>query len=810
LNAHALEVLEFEKVRRMLIRWTFSIPGRERAESLRPDLDHAQVLRSQARIAEWRRLELKGSAPGAAEIGDLRPLLVRLRRSEGSLEGRELTVFLPFLDHLQRLRVLWEAATGALDEMPALSEVLCEVGDFATPRARLARSLSPSGELLDTASPELARIRRELLESRQRAADLLEGMRLRLRDDREDTFVTLREGRYVLSVRSHHRSVLPGLVHGHSQSGQSVLLEPLEAVEANNRVADAREDEHYEEARILRELTDLLREHAPGLDRAFGVVGELDVVRAATRLALDQRAEAPALNGNGRLRVVRGRHPLLAEAETRGGAKVVPLDLDMNTGDPVLLVSGPNMGGKTVALKTVGLLVLMARAGLFVPAADGTDLPLVDEIFVDLGDEQSIESDLSTFAGHLRNIGETWEKAGSSSLVILDELGGGTDPEEGAALGMALLEGLAARGTLTVATTHLTAVKLFVSDRAGMRNAAMEFDPLSMTPRFRLVIGEPGTSRAFDIARRILPRLDLLDRAERYRSPLLVQMEERFGRIDAERMRVEGERRKLEDERERMREAVERRDRQATRLRERLEKLKTERRAAAGRIYDEAQAFVRNLKESLELRASEPVQAVLPEVKKAERDLEQRIAQVRRMPVPDPRGRKLPADKALPGENAWISRLRAVVCIERMSGERVWVDWRGRRFEVSRDELEEPPADLSRRSEDSRLPETHRRMEATRQLTSLDEAPAESIDRELDLRGCRVEEALQILDAYLDKASLQRLHQVRIVHGKGTGALKREVEKHLRGHPLVSSFRMGELAEGSWGVTVANLGPGLT
>lgn len=780
----------------MLIRWTFSIPGRERAESLRPDLDLVEVLRSQARIAEWRGLELRGIAPGGAEMGDLRPLLVRLRLSEVSLDGRELTAFIPFLDHLRRLRSLWEEAVGSANKLPALAEILHEVGDFATARTRLARSLSPTGEILDTASPELARIRRELFDSRQRVADLLEGMRQRLRDDREDTFVTLREGRYVLSVRSHHRTLFPGLVHGHSQSGQSVLLEPLEAVDANNRVAEAREDERYEEARILRELTDLLRERAADLGRAFAVVGELDLVRASTRLALDQRAEAPALNANGRLRVVRGRHPILAAAETRGGTKVVPLDLDMDTKDPVLLVSGPNMGGKTVALKTVGLLVLMARAGLFVPAADGTDLPLVDEVFVDLGDEQSIEGDLSTFAGHLRNIGETWEHAGSSSLVILDELGGGTDPEEGAALAMALIEGLAARGTLTLATTHLTAVKLFVADRAGMRNAAMEFDPISMTPRFRLAIGEPGTSRAFDIARRILPRLDLLDRAERYRAPLLVQMEELFGRIDAERVRVEGERRKLEEERERMREAADRRDRQAARLRERLEKLKTDRRAAAGRVYDEARAFVKNLKETLEARALESVTAVLPDVKRAERDIEKRIAQVQRTPIVEPHGRKLSGEKISPGGAAWIPRLAAIVRIERVSGNRTWVEWQGRRFEVSRDELEEPPVEAARRSA------------SVRPAGQFDDATSEPLERELDLRGRRVEEALGMLDAYLDKASLRRLDQVRIVHGKGTGVLKREVEKYLRGHPLVSSFRTGELAEGSWGVTVANLGPG--
>jgi DNA mismatch repair protein MutS2 len=330
----------------------------------------------------------------------------------------------------------------------------------------------------------------------------------------------------------------------------------------------------------------------------------------------------------------------------------------------------------------------------------------------------------------------------------------------------------------------------------------MEFDPLSMTPRFRLVIGEPGTSRAFDIARRILPRLDLLDRAEQYRSPLLVQMEELFGRIDAERVRMEAERRKLEEERERMREAAERRDRQAARLRERLDKLKTERRAAAGHLYDEAQAFVKNLKESLELRAREQVDTVLPEIKRVEREIAQKIAQVRRIPVVDPHGRRLPAERVRPGEEAWIPRLRAIVRIERMSGERTWVDCQGRRFEVSRAELEEPPVDPGRRAQASH------RGEATRAPGALDEPPADLVARELDLRGCRAEEALQMLDAYLDKASLQRLDQVRIVHGKGTGVLKREVERHLRGHPLVSSFRTGELAEGSWGVTVANLGAG--
>jgi len=841
LNPHALEVLEFEKVRRMLCRWTFSIPGRERAESLSPGLVRDEILLSQERISEWKGLELRGEAPGATELGDLRPLLVRLQRGAAALEASELYRFLPFLDHLERLRSVWPSDPSRRAGLPRLSEILSRLGDFREVRRRLARSVSSTGEILDTASPELARIRQDLFQRRQHATDLLEGLRGRLHDDREDTFVTLREGRYVLSIRSHHRSALPGLLHGRSQSGQSVLVEPLDAVDANNRVAEAREEEKREEARIVQELTAALRGEAEGLADGWDAAGLLDVIRAQARLALELRAEPPFLNEERRLRLVRARHPILAEAEGRGGARVVPLDVEIRGEEPVLLVSGPNMGGKTVALKTVGLLVLMAQAGLHVPAADGTDLPLVDEVFVDLGDEQSIESDLSTFAGHLRNIGRLWQEAGPRSLAILDELGGGTDPEEGAALAMAVLEGLAERGTLAVATTHLSSVKLFASDRAGMRNAAMEFDPVSLQPRFLLRVGEPGTSRAFDIARRILPDAGLLERAERYRTPLLVQMEELFGRVEAERVRVEGERTRLESERRRLEEAVARKEQQAERLRERLRRIKAERTAAAGRLYEEAAGFVRNLKESLEVKAREAhPQVALAQAVQAERELGRKAEEAGRPRRRERPGRRLDPGRVQPGEEAWVARLGAQVRIERVAGARVWVDWAGRRFEVALADLEEIPgreaeegsgrsqaaardgsgagrpgaAAASRSGVGLGGPAARRRGPEGALRPSpgggvnLPDLSGEPVSRELDLRGCRAEEALEKLDAFLDRARLQNAHQVRIVHGKGTGALKREVEKHLKTHPLVTSFRLGELGEGGWGVTVATLGTG--
>jgi DNA mismatch repair protein MutS2 len=792
-NAHSLEVLEFEKVRRMLSRWTFSFPGRDLLGHLTPELDPAAILLSQQRISEWKRLELTGNAPGPAALEDLRPHLLRLRRSAEPLDGRELYAFLPFLDHLGALARLKRELSQHAGSSPRLMEILAPVGDYAQLRARLACSVSPEGELLDSASPELGRIRQELLNSQQRAADLLEDLRVRVEQNRDDSFVTLREGRYVLSVRAAARSVVPGLVHGRSHSGQSLLLEPLEAVEMNNRVAEARDEERQEVVRILHELTGHLREETESLSRSWSVAGLLDLVRAQALLALELRAEPPELNEEGYVRLVQARHPILAEAEAKGGVPVVPLSLELFPERPVLVISGPNMGGKTVALKTVGLLLLMARAGLHVPAADGTSLPLADDLFVDLGDEQSIEGDVSTFAGHLRNVKDLWEGAGPRSIVLLDELGGGTDPEEGSALAMALLEGMARRGTMTLATTHLTSVKFFVSEQPKMQNAAMEFDSVSMSPRFRLKLGEPGGSRAFEIARRILGRSDLLQAAEGYRSPLLVQMDQVLAQADGERRRLEEERKLLEAEREALRQAEVKKQKQAARLKERLEKIRTDRETALGRIYGETEQYLRGLRESLEAKAKEKPASVLPEVRRAERELQEKSLAARRERRL-PRGRRLRPEQALPGGSAWLPSVSAVVRIERLEGGRAWVEWMGRRLEVPLANLEEVPDEHKPAAPAVRLP------------LALDGPPEGALLRELDLRGCRAEEALEQLDRFLDRAALQRVRQVRIIHGKGTGALKREVEKALKVHPLVTSFRMGELAEGGWGVTVAELG----
>ncbi|MCA9728845.1 MAG: Smr/MutS family protein, partial [Candidatus Eisenbacteria bacterium] len=765
MNPHTLTVLEFEKVRRMLLRWTFSSLGRERIEALHPSLPADEVRLSLDRISEWKALELTGEAPSPDPIEDLSPLFRRLTRSEGALAGADLVLFLPLLQQLGRLRRLLRAEDA--ERRPLLREMLAPLEDFSELTRRLERSLSGTGEVRSEASPALARARQALVDAQQDVSGLLDGMLNRLpASSREDAFVTVRDGRYVVSVRAQHRESFPGLLHGRSQTGHSVLIEPLDALEANNRVADRREEARLVEVRVLAELTQALRDRGSALERAYEAVGACDAVRAGAKLALTLRAEAPELTER-TLRVVQGRHPLLADAEMRGGARVVPLDLVIEADRPVLLVSGPNMGGKTVALKTVGLLVLMARAGLHVPAAPGTELPLVDEVFVDLGDEQSIEDDLSTFAGHLKNVGAMWDRATRDSLVLMDELGGATDPEEGAALATALLDEMGRRGALTVATTHLTSLKLFVQERAEMQNAAMEFDAVSLEPRYRLEIGEPGRSRAFDIARRVLPGSGLLERAQEFRSSQLVEMDRIFERVDVERRALEQARRALDEERRVLSGAVDRKDRQAARLKDRIEALRRAREDAIESALARAQHEIRELRERLEQElTTQRGEDAVRTARRAERDLQAargnahaRGARRQRLGTS-----RLQPEQVKEGVEAWIADLGAVVRVERVrpDSNKVRVEWRGRHLEVALGALETVPADRARTS-------------PTPVRVQLPDAPTEPVSPEIDLRGHRVEEAMESLERYLDRATMSGRTLVRIIHGKGTGTLKKEV-----------------------------------
>jgi DNA mismatch repair protein MutS2 len=455
------------------------------------------------------------------------------------------------------------------------------------------------------------------------------------------------------------------------------------------------------------------------------------------------------------------------------------------------------MGGKTVALKTVGLLCAMAQSGLHIPAGEGTSLPFVDQIYVDLGDEQSIEKETSTFAGHLRNIGHAWEGARERSLVLLDELGGGTDPEEGTALGRALIELLTERGSFLLVTTHLIGLKMVAHEDPRMLNAAMEFDPKTQRPTYTLRIGAPGRSRAFELARQILKPGELLRRAEGYRTRFAAKLDELLGDLERRRTELQRERDRLKKMQGDLQESIERKESQADKLRKRLQVLREERWERESRSIQEAEALLaeaRRIRKEIERSAAEKTAAPTPQEL---RRLESQVSSIRgRKPRPKGRGsRPLARERILPGGTAWSYDLQAVVGIESEPDrdERVWITHGAIRFHVPTSTLGEIPDGVS--------------TTAAAPTGTRVRGPVGSYDlpREIDLRGKTVEESLGEVERFIDRAAIASIPEVRIIHGKGTGTLKREIEGFLQSSDLVESFRIGEPREGGWGATIVRL-----
>jgi DNA mismatch repair protein MutS2 len=748
-----------------------------------------------------REATLAGYDPGPVEIGDLDGLLSRLRITGDVLQPVEILELKALLSISTQARASLDRAEVAA-RFPDLKELGARFGDFRAIVRRCDEVFDPGGEFLDTASPELARIRHRLRLARTEAGEALSSLARREASNPEETFVTLRDGRYVLAVRTHDRARLAGIVHGHSGSGQTVFLEPFQAVERNNEISGLESHEQEERIRILRELTDWIQGETDRIEASYHAAIDLDLLRARARLALDLDCTIPAFNDGERVHLVAARHPLLAASERAGGGHVVPLDLDLPGDHRTLVLSGPNMGGKTVALKTVGLIVAMAQAGLLVPAGDGTEVPVVDGIFADLGDEQSIEQETSTFSGHLRNIALAWDGATSHSLVLLDELGGGTDPDEGTAIGRALLELLTERGCLLLVTTHLSGLKMVAHEHGGMMNAAMEFDPSTQKPTYRMRAGSPGRSRAFELARRMLLKGELISRAESYRTPLSAQLDDLLGDIERRKQELDEELARVRSLEEDLRQAAGRKDKQVERLRQRIHSIREARWETTGAAIREAETLLGEARRiRAEMEQARTKEGRLPPVGSGIDDIrhsaESKIEEVRRK-LQRPAGPGLPPLGALDareGVRAYSIDLQSSVVIESspdMAGK-VWVSNGVIRFHVPLTSLTHPAAGA----------EAGTRPRGRGAVRGPQEAV--SVERQIDVRGRSAEEALEAVERYVDRASIAGGAEIRIIHGKGTGILKREIVEFLRSSPLVEEFRIGEPREGGWGATIVRV-----
>jgi DNA mismatch repair protein MutS2 len=788
-DSRSLTLLEFPAVRGRLAEATSFPPSRRLAEALEPSADPVIVARSLEETDQARSLIADRPGVGIGAARDIGPAVERAARG-GRLEPLQFLELADTLDATSRL-----ATVLADDRRPLLHELARDLHSLPALRSTLARSFDPVGEVLDTASPRLGGLRaavRVAYDRLRRRLDSLVGAELG--NALQEPIVTLRNGRYVVPVKAEARGRVKGIVHDASGSGQTLFIEPLVAVELGNAWREAQVAEAEEVARILDELSAFVAANATALRETLDALARFDLWAAKASLAADMDATRAETADRPEVVLLSARHPGLS-------GRVVPIDIRLGEGYTALVVTGPNTGGKTVTLRTLGLLSLMHQAGLHIPAAPGSRLPIWQDVFADIGDEQSIAQSLSTFSGHLRSIIRIVDAAGPQTLVLLDELGAGTDPTEGSALAQALLDHFIRAGAVVAATTHYAELKAYAHTTPGARNAAVEFDLDTLSPTYRLTIGLPGGSQAFAIAERLgLPETIVDDARSR-----LTEAQRSFEATLAAIRATEGEtsealeRARIAERRatDAMRAAEEERRRAR---RERDEAVRAAR-VEAERVVSDLRSEVASARESLERETlTEP--ALDHAVARAERELG-RLPELEPVPVAEP---VVPTqwrlgDRARSRSGGWEGRIAA---LER-GGKRATLEAGGMRVTVDAADL--VPAFDGTGAASSGVPGTTGSdgAAATSNASSIRLERARSVASSLDLRGARVDEALDALARYLDDAALAGLDKVIIIHGLGTGALRDAVRSTAAGHPLVRSVRAGQRGEGGDGATIIEL-----
>ncbi|HKG57426.1 MAG TPA: endonuclease MutS2 [Candidatus Limnocylindrales bacterium] len=789
MDERSLVLLEFPQVRTRLAELASFPPSRRLAEALEPEADAVLVGRGLDETDQARALLADRPGVGVGASHDIAPSVERAVRG-GRLEPGQFLEIAETLDAASRL-----GTALAEERRPLLRELGRELHSLPAVRSTLSRSFDPAGELLDTASPRLGPLRaavRVAYDRLRRRLDALVGAELG--GALQEPIVTLRNGRYVVPVKAEARSRVKGIVHDASGSGQTLFVEPLVAVELGNAWREAQAAEDEEVARILDELSALIAANGEQLRETLAALARFDFWVAKAQLA----AEMDAVRGETADRAVvvllGARHPGLT-------GRVVPIDIRLGDGYTALLVTGPNTGGKTVTLRTLGLLALMHQAGLHIPAEAGSRLPVFRDVFADIGDEQSIAQSLSTFSGHLRRIIRIVDAAGPGTLVLLDELGAGTDPTEGSALAQALLDHFIRAGALVAATTHYAELKAYAHTTPEARNASVEFDLETLSPTYRLSIGLPGGSQAFAIAERLGLPPDIVRDARSRLTESQQAFEETLARIKA----AEGE---TSDALERARAAESRAADALRQADEERRRARHEREESIRKAREEAERLVGDLRDEVTTSRQrlERETVTAKSLDAAVARAEETLSRLPDAPATPPEPAPAPPRSWRVGERArsrsggWEGRIAA---LER-GGRRATLEAGGMRVTVGVDDLElaagaPPSGDGSRRSG------TRDGSAATSATGALQLSRARSVASSLDIRGARVDEALDALDRYLDDAALAGLERVTIIHGSGTGALRDAVRSEAGDHPLVKGVRPGERGEGGDGATVVTL-----
>lgn len=825
MDTRSLTILEYDKIIQDLTALAHSAPGADLCAALQPSPDLETVLLRQSETEDAVKLILEKGVLPLGGISEIRPSVHRAR-SGSVLAIHEFLRLASFLHAVDKIRL------ALPEDGPGQRIVFGLIAQLRPQRAlktRLDECIAGEEELHDAASSQLASLRRRI---RQAQVDVKESLQRIVRSQAkalQEQLVTLRGDRYVVPVKAEHRGSIPGLVHDTSASGSTLFVEPLPVVELNNKIRELMGLEREEIERILIELSGLVADSADLLVANANILAELDFLMAKGRLALKQQAMMPLVNDEGRIFLQAARHPLIPKD------RVVPIHFELGIAFNSLIITGPNTGGKTVALKTCGLFCLMAMAGLQIPARDGSQVSVFEQVLADIGDEQSIEQDLSTFSSHMRNIIQITEKAQPRTLVLVDELGSGTDPSEGAALAISILDYLRNHGCRTVATTHYKELKGYALNTPGVENACCEFDSETLRPTYRLLIGVPGVSNAFAISSRLGLSDEIIGQAKSLLSDEGIRFEELVSAIEKSRVEADRMRDEVTRLREQAREEQQRLERERLTWQEKSKAIVQKAREEARELYEMAQLEIEELLEQTRKAMNEQDvfarhHAVSAGRQKARSGRSRIEGEIGRATLSAGAGKR--PDRLEVGQTYYAPALEMTgklvegpdnrgQCILQSGAMKVSVPAEGLRMPgAASDDLGDwngtghsgtgtrsgrggavragrtggkPGKD---RGDQGRSGTSQGKLTLNRTLT---------MSTEIQLLGQTVEEALQTLDKYLDDAVLSGIATVRIVHGKGTGALRAAVGQYLKRDPRVKTFRLGTFGEGDSGVTIAEL-----
>ncbi len=784
-----LRVLEFGKIRDQLAQYCVSDMGRELCDALTPAGQMDDVLRWQQETEEARTvLTYLGGTP-MISFSDVRAPL-HLAEIGSALSPRAL---LDIAACLRASRAARDALVGERDNTPMITANASRLSTFKPIEQAITDAILSEDEIADRASTELFTIRRKMRACNERVRERLNGMihNASFQKYLQEAIITMRADRYVLPVKQEYRGMVPGIVHDQSSTGATIFVEPMAVVEIGNELKQLISAEKAEIERILRALSAQIAPEVGAIAGNLAILAQLDFAFAKAALAREMHACPPKMNGEGRINIIRGRHPLIDPE------KVVPLDIRLGETFTTLIITGPNTGGKTVTLKTTGLFTLMAQAGLQVPAEYGTELAVFDDVFADIGDEQSIEQSLSTFSGHMKNIVSILENVTPDSLVLFDELGAGTDPTEGAALAQAILATLLTMHTRTVATTHYSELKEYALTTENVENASVEFDVATLRPTYRLSIGIPGKSNAFEISRKLgLPEF-VINSAKELLSREQVRFEDVIAGAEYHRQVAEKERQLAEEARAEM--VAIRNQAEAER-----KKLEEQRDKAIRKAKDEAKRIVENAR-----RESEAMIAELRAMKKAGGAQEHEIQRVKKQmeqaqeALADQKevGGEIPKS-VKPGDMVHVASMELDATVVSGPDAKGYVQ-----LKAGLMKMRAQMSDLRTLTSTQQLiKKEQKKLERKRSMREQRvDVMARAVRQELDVRGMALDEAIPEVQKFIDDAVISSLGEVSIIHGNGMGVLRAGIADCLKRHPSVSSFRLGRYGEGETGVTIVTL-----